>query len=255
MRPRRLTAWLLLALLAGTAAAGGARAQTAQSPLVAELSQDRIGITTGFAGTDIMVFGATDRPLGPGHDEVLIQVQGPAQALVVRRKVRVLGIWVNGPSARFLGVPGFYAVSGTRPLDEMLPEAQQRDARLGLDNLPLRSSASSDPSFREALAELKKAAGLWAEDASRIEIAGGRLFHGRIPLPATVAPGEYRVAVLLVRAGRIVARQELPMRVERVGTAASINGLAHQQGVVYGLLCVVLAAAAGWLGSILFRRG
>ena len=35
--------------------------------------------------------------------------RGPTRPVVVRRKVSVAGlIWVNGPSARFAEVPGYY---------------------------------------------------------------------------------------------------------------------------------------------------
>jgi L-fuconate dehydratase len=56
------------------------------------------------------------------------------------------------------------------------------------------------------------------------------------------------------REGRVIARQELSLRVERVGTAADIASLARGQPLLYGVLCIVLAALAGWLGSVLFRR-
>jgi len=43
--------------------------------------------------------------------------------------------------------------------------------------------------------------------------------------------------------------------VERTGSAAWIADVARGQPVLYGLACIVLAAFAGWLGSVLFRRG
>ena len=67
--------------------------------------------------------------------------------------------------------------------------------------------------------------------------------------------GDYRVEVLLVRSRRIVARQELAFRVDRVGTADRIATVAQRQPLLYGLACVIAAALAGWLGSVLFRRG
>jgi len=61
--------------------------------------------------------------------------------------------------------------------------------------------------------------------------------------------------VLLVRDGTVVARQELRLDVERSGSAAWIADVARDQPVLYGLACILLAALAGWLGSVLFRRG
>ena len=36
--------------------------------------------------------------------------------------------------------------------------------------------------------------------------------------------------------------------------AADIEHLARVQPALYALVCIILAALAGWLGSILFRR-
>lgn len=231
-----------------------ARAQDV--PLVAALSREAVEVSTGFTGAEMLVFGATEAPIGPGGDEILVVVRGPPQPVVVRRKVKVLGlIWVNGPAARFAGVPGFYAIAGTRPAWQLLPEEARLRNGLGLDALPLVSTGARSPQFRAALLELETRSGMWLEAAAPIEIGGSRLFHARVPLPAAVPTGEYRVEVLLVRSRQIAERLELGFRVDRVGTADRIATVAQTQPLVYGVVCVLLAALAGWLGSVLFRRG
>ncbi|MBY0330385.1 MAG: TIGR02186 family protein [Acetobacteraceae bacterium] len=250
-RRARFLGPLLVALLLGSAA----RAQDAL-PLVAALSQTQVAVTTGFTGASLTVFGSTEDPLGPGGDEVLVVARGPTRPIVVRRKVPILGvIWVNGPSARFGEVPGFYAIAGTRPAWQILPEPVRQQNGLGLDALPLTSTGARSPAFRAALLELEGRNGLWLEDVTPIEIRGSRLFHLRLDLPASVPTGDYRVEVLLVRSRRIVARQDLAFGVDRIGTADRIASVADNQPLIYGILCVVLATLAGWLGSVLFRRG
>ncbi len=242
---------LLLPLLALPFAAGAQ-----ETPLVADLSDREIEVSTGFTGADLLVFGATDAPIGPGGDEILVVVRGPTRPVVVRRKVRALGVlWVNGPAARFSGVPGFYAIAGTRPAWQILPEQERQNNGLGLDALPLVSTGARNPQFRAALLELEKESGLWLEHAATVEIGANRLFHVRVPLPAAVPTGDYRVEVLLVRSRRIHARQEMDFRVDRVGATDRIATIAHAQPLVYGVVCVLLAAFAGWFGSVLFRRG
>ena len=247
--PRGLT-WLLvwLALVAPAAA-------QVEEPLVARLSRDRIEVTTIFDGDSILVFGSTAQPIGPGGAEILIVTRGTSQPFTVRRRVRVLGLWFNGPSARFAAVPAFYSLAGTLPAWRLLPEALRRQFTLGLDMLPLGSTGARAPQFRAALLELKQQAGLWQEDAAPVEIAANRLFHARIPLPATITPGDFWVEVLLVESRSITARQRLEFTVERVGTAAAIADVSRYQPLLYGVICVLLAALAGWLGSVVFRRG
>ncbi|NMJ40801.1 hypothetical protein GWK16_06080 [Roseomonas sp. JC162] len=245
---RLLAALLLLALPA-------AAQQPTTPQLAADLSTDRVEISTGFTGSSVMVFGATERLIGPETgDDVVVVAWGPPQPTVVRRKVNVLGFWVNGPAATFPEIPGFYAIAATRPVWQTLPEEVRHSARLGLASLPLRATGSQGPAFRAALLDLKQQDGRWQEYAAPITVAGGRLFSARIAFPDTVQTGAYRIEVLLVREQRIVARQELFLRVERVGSAASIAQVAQVQPLVYGVVCILLAALAGWLGSVIFRR-
>lgn len=252
---RRAGLRLLLALL-GLAWAGGAQAQAVAPPsLAAELATGRIEVTTAFAGGEILVFGATERLIHEGGDEVVVLATGPSGSLVVRRKVQVLGFWINGPSARFNRIPSYWALAATRPVEEMLPRDERMELRLGLDLLPMPQLGASGPEFRDALRALKQQDGLWVDQAQPVQVSGGRLFLARLPLPSTVTTGSYRVQVLLVREGHVVARQELPFEVERVGSAARITRVAEDQPVLYALACILLAAGAGWLGSVLFRRG
>jgi uncharacterized protein (TIGR02186 family) len=222
--------------------------------LAAELAQTRIAVDTAFTGADLLVFGATDRLLGPAGDNVIVVGLGPPRDVVVRRRVKRLGIWVNGPAAHFREVPNYYAVTATAPVAGLLDEPARRERRLGLDMLAARLPGPRDPAFRTALVDLKRSSDQWNEEESPLEVSGGRLFHARLPLPSTIATGDYVVQVLLVRANRIIARQELSFRVDRVGTTARIANVSRNQPFLYGLTCITLAALAGWMGSVIFRR-
>ncbi|HYF08889.1 MAG TPA: TIGR02186 family protein [Acetobacteraceae bacterium] len=248
MRARLLALLLLLA-----AAPAHAQPREPLPPLTAELSTRIVEISTGFTGASVLVFGATDRVIGDG-DDVLVVAWGPPQPIVVRRKINVLGFWINGPAAWFPEVPGFYAITGTRPAWQILPEEVRQQARLGLDNLSLRAIGRQAPAFRAALLALKQEERRWQEDAEPIAVSAGRVFHARIHFPDTVQTGDYRIEVLLVRDRQVVARQFLGLRVERTGTAARIATVARETPLLYGIACVLLAALAGWLGSVLFRR-
>lgn len=246
---------VLLGLLAAPVAAQPLPPPVIPLPaLAAELSVRRIEVTTAFTGGEILVFGATERLIHEGGDEVVVLASGPDGALVVRRKVQVLGLWVNGPSARFNGIPSYWALAASRQVEAMLPRGERAEHRLGLDLLHLPQLGAQGGEFRQALRELKQRDGLWVDQVRPVEVSGGRLFHARLPIPATVGTGIYRVQVMLVRDGRVAARQELSLEVERTGTAARIADVAQDLPVLYGLACVLLAGFAGWLGSVLFRR-
>src|SRR5689334_4070198 len=113
-----------------------ARAQS----LAADLSNHVIGITTGFVGADLVLFGSADRP-----GDVAVVVRGPPTTIVVRRKTRILGVWLNGRSATFRDAPSFYETAATRPLTEIAtPETLMRYG-IGLDNLRFQLTETADP--------------------------------------------------------------------------------------------------------------
>ena len=69
-------ALFLLGVLIAPAASFG-------QPITAELSTDRVEISTGFTGASVLVFGATQNPLGGDPPEDLIVVAtGPTQGVV-----------------------------------------------------------------------------------------------------------------------------------------------------------------------------
>src|SRR3954468_11791896 len=76
--------------------------------LVSGLSQDQVQITSNYAGTDIVVFGAiesADASPGAGARDVVVAVRGPDMDFTVRRKARVAGIWLNRGRITLYGMP------------------------------------------------------------------------------------------------------------------------------------------------------
>jgi uncharacterized protein (TIGR02186 family) len=245
----RIRRALLAGLLLCLAGAPPLRAE----PLVADLSNHLIAITTGFTGTSVLLFGATD---GPG--DVVALVRGPTGRAIVRHKGRLFGIWVNADSMEFDEVPNFYAVASTRPLAELLtPEMAQRYG-IGLDNLGIRpadvaSQAKSSTMFG-ALMHIKVAENLYRPKPGKVVFLGGQLFRADFPFPANVPTGSYLVEILLVRDGKVASAQTTPLVVSKIGVGADVFELAHRYSAAYGAGAILIALLAGWLAHLAFRR-
>ena len=241
---------MLIALGTAFAASGIARAQ----PLIADLSQHLVAITAGFTGADVVMFGATD---GPG--DVIVVVTGPPKPMIVRRKERFAGIWVNRDSMLFPDAPTFYGVAASRPIDEILAPNQLDRHQIGVDHirlLPPNPEARRDdiPEFREALVRARRRDGLYGGEPGKVAFLGEKLFRARMALPAKVATGTYRVQVFLVRDGQVVTVQTTPLLVGKIGFSADVFDFAHQLSAFYGLVAILIAAAAGWTAAAAFRR-
>lgn len=247
----RLTPAMLLLVLAAVTSLP-ARAQV---PLVADLSDHLVAITTGFAGAKVLLFGATDK-----RGDVVVVVRGPTQLMVVHRKSRVLGVWVNTASMTFREVPSFFAIAASGPLEEIATEAVRDRHQLGIEHLELpllgRSFASDDikRQWQEALRRNQQRSGLYGDQVSEVNFLGSRLFRARVALPSNVPTGTYQVEVYLLRDGQVVSAQTTPLIVSRVGLEAEIFDFAHQNAAYYGLIAILVALVAGWLGNAVFRK-
>lgn len=248
---RRLSLLAPILLAAIFLLAGGAA--RAQEPLVADLSQHLIAITAGFTGAEVLLFGATE-----GEGDIVVVVRGPDTTTVVRRKSRELGIWINSAQATFTGVPAFYRLAASRPLDEILSPQLQARHQLGIANLRFSTARARSPQdvaeFRNGLLRNREREGLFTAEVGPVTFLQ-RLFRAPIRLPANVPTGRYQVHTLLVRNGEVVAEQVTPMFVDKAGVGALVYEFAHREPAIYGILAVLVAISAGWAASAVFRRG
>ena len=222
-------------------------------PLVAELSSHLIGITGGFTGASVVLFGATD---GPG--DVVVVVRGPERDMVVRRKRQVAGIWVNAKEEEFAGVPSYYSVAASRPLGEIATPSVLSLNQLGLDNLRFQRSRGAmrdeDIPFRDALIEQQQREKLFSTATGKVEFLGDRLFRSNLDFPSNVPTGTYVVQVFLLRNKAVVAGQTVPLFISKIGVDAEVYNLADRRATIYGVVAVLTAIVAGWLASLPFRN-
>jgi uncharacterized protein (TIGR02186 family) len=239
-------ALILLALILLWAAP--ARAE----PLVADLTNHLIAITTGFTGTSVVLFGAID---GPG--DVAVVVRGPDREMTVRRKSRIAGIWVNSQEVSFANVPSFYFVAASRPFEEIVSPAIAALYRFGVTNLEMKPSATTSQQiadeFVTALVRTQQRARLFPNTVGKVNFIGERLFRTTIEFPSNVPTGTYLVQVFLVRDRDVVGGQTTPLVVSKVGIDADVFGFSGRQPALYGAIAVLTAMVAGWLASLPFR--
>ncbi len=260
MRVRAISSLSAMLMLLGAAGLGAASSVLAASatrtePLVADLSKHGVAITTGFVGTEVVLFGATD-----GKGDVVVVVRGPGERAVVRRKDRIAGIWVNRRQMTFTGVPAFYAVAASGPLDDIVSPAVGARQEIGVEHLRLVAETGAPEAevaaFRAALLRNKRRQGLYPAEVGKVTFLGSRLFRTEIKFPANVPTGEYEVSVYLLRDGQEVAGggQKTPLEVSKVGVEGEVFDFAHRNSALYGIIAIVVALAAGWLAGIVFRK-
>ena len=254
MTRKRLSLGLVAALLFTASTVDAA-------DLVSGLSTDLIQITSNFTGADIVLFGAIEpsEELGPqGSQDLVVVIRGPALDMTVRRKERMVGVWVNREQIAFTGLPGYYFLASTRPLDDIASIPTLERFRLGTANLEYATSAGipaeEADAFRAAAIRDRKREGLYWESPTGIEFLSRTLFRARVPVPASVPPGLYRAEVYLFQDGTVVSAQSSPLFIDKTGFERRVYDFAYQRSLAYGISAVLMAVVLGWLASVAFRQ-
>ena len=245
--------WLLLILALCTA------------PLRAEevvlgLSQDQVSISTNFDGSEIIIYGAIKReePIPQdGELQVIVTISGPRVPITVRQKDRRMGIWVNTDSLTVSAAPSFYAIATSAPWDEVLNEADDLRHTISIPrairSVGAWSQVDNPRAFIDALIRIRINNGLYALKEGAVELREATLFNTAIQMPANLTEGEYATRIFLTRNGKVVSKYETSIDVRKVGLERWLFNLSRQQPLLYGLLSLGIAIAAGWGASAAFR--
>jgi uncharacterized protein (TIGR02186 family) len=241
-----------ICLVASVLFSAAARAED----LVSGLSQDSIEITSNYTGSTIVVFGAIERPVSNAPRDIVVVVRGPETTMTVRRKDRIAGIWINRDRAEFSGVPAFYFVASTRPINEIAGGDMRTRLGIGLDVLKGSGvHAHHDPApFRDGLIRRQIQAHLYAELPGGVQYLSDTLFRVQVPVPANVARGDYTAQVFLFRNGYVISAQSTPFSISNSGLERQLFNFAHDRPLAYGVFAVAAAMLLGWLSSLVFRQ-
>jgi uncharacterized protein (TIGR02186 family) len=228
--------------------------------IVTGLSQNKVQITADFTGSDILVYGAVkrDAPAPTGTPlEVIVTLEGPSTPIIVRRKQRVAGIWVNGDAVRIGAAPSFYAVTTTGPLDQILNKNE--DLRYGItlsrsiSTTEISVETMDFPLFTQALRRIRASQDRYRISSGTVQLVEDTLFRTDFALPANVTEGVYTVRLFILRQGLVIDSQERVINVRKTGIERYLYNLAHQQPLLYGIISLLMAAIAGWAASEIFR--
>jgi uncharacterized protein (TIGR02186 family) len=228
----------------------------------ADVSTRNVSVTSSFTGTEIVVFGAVDnsRQSGAesGYYDIVVVIEGTPSRLAVRKKARMGGIWLNTRNASYDGVPSYYAIWSTRPLEEIASEATMIGYEIGFDHVRMTPVAGTEAvassaqlpaadteEFRKALVRLKKKDGLYVKDDFGVSFIGRSLFRANIALPANVTVGPFDTRVYLFRNEKLLSQYNVRLNLEREGVERHIHDFAFGWPFIYGVSTVLLAMFAG----------
>ena len=236
------------------------RPAAAAEEVVLGLSQDQVSISTSFDGSEILIFGAVKRetpiPEGPPL-EVVVTVEGPDRPVTVRRKERRFGIWVNVESVEVDSAPSFYAVATSGPWEEVISHTEDLRHAISVPrairSVGAPSGVVDSQAFTDAVIRIRRDRGLYIRKEGAVDLRESTLFDTAIALPADLTEGMYTARVFLTRDRSVVATYDAVIPVRKVGLERWLFVMSRQQPLLYGLMSLAIAIAAGWGASAVFR--
>ncbi|MGE0408647.1 MAG: TIGR02186 family protein [Amphiplicatus sp.] len=236
------------------------------------LTEEVVEVNASFSGAELVLFGALAgaeamSPETRAQYDIVAVVRGPAINFRLIPMLREQIVWTTGPAILVAGAPGILLTASTRPLDEATTPALRRALHLdanALDVAPLikttnaRAAAIVDARgpavLGAAFLDAARSAGLIKETANAVSFKKGSLFSIDIELPPTTPVGEYVVDIYLLRDGALVSEDSARLSVNKVGIERGVYELAHARPIAYGIGCVAISLAAGWLAAAAFRK-
>ena len=234
-------------------------APIAAEEVVLGMSHDEVAITATFDGSEILVFGAIKREskISPVPLQVIVAVSGPSEPLLVRRKERKFGIWVNTDTVEVDLAPSFYAVATSAPWDQVVTDTEDLRHKISI-NRAIRSVGApmhieNAQSFSDAVMRIRKKSGLYQLRENTVAVDQQTLFRTSIEMPANLTEGNYKTRIFLTRNGQVLSHFETDIAVRKVGLERFLFTLSRENPLVYGLMSLAIAIFAGWSASAVFQ--
>lgn len=201
-----------------------------------------------YKGADVHVRGTV-----AAGSKVAVVVSGEQSSEVFNRKVKMGPIWINSGKIRIAGVPSLFL----RFTDGMLRDSMAREDidRYHIDQAAIQRQMEVVPDEDHEMM-VASWLSLKAQDSKyalvRDGVKMGKPQGGLVPFsvrfdwPRKAPAGDYKVSAFEYRNRHVVATQEVPLRVERVGFAAWMADVVKQKALLYGIIAVVVAGLTGF---------
>jgi uncharacterized protein (TIGR02186 family) len=256
---------MLLALGLTALWGGGAAAVSpeAQKKVVTAASKNLIEIGLSYRGDRIYFFGVN--PV-PGADVVIRLTAAKEADVKLSVKGKVGPFWMTVKQYEVSGAPFIYKIHCSKPLDQIISPETAQELELGYAavkkkmkmHLARGVAAPEDANLVfKGLVKIKEEANLYniVQDPKRLEMAEGKLFKHYFRFPPAATEGRYLVESFCFQKGQLVGYGKDVIEIKKVGLENWLTSTSQNQPIFFGIMAVLIAAAAGLLVGVIFRKG
>jgi uncharacterized protein (TIGR02186 family) len=228
--------------------------------VTSEVTPDRISVNSLYHGSTVVVTGEVD-----AGEDIIVKFSSPEKKAHLRKKGKTGGLlWMNVGELEFDPVSDVYLVYSTKNIDSILSPDQQDRYVLGYDAIkrlvevsPVTDEAEKEKWVDEFLKfkEKNRTYGIFEGDIQTDTKNNRKTFTVTVDLPYQAPPQEYMVTVYGVKNNSVQDRKETPLPVKTVGALNFISTMAFQNAPMYGIVSILIAIAAGFIVSVIFKGG
>ncbi len=229
-------------------------------PVMSEVSPARIHVDSLYHGTRVVVTGDVD-----AGEEIIVKFSSPSKKAHLRNKGKRAGLfWMNVGELEFYPVSEVYLVYSTKDISSILDSDQQDKYALGYDAFrrTVEVAPVSDESVKEkwvkefiSFKEKNRVYGIFTGNIDTGEKGSKKTFKLSVEWPYQAPPQEYTVNVYAVKDNTVHDHHQTTLNVKTVGALNFISGMAFNKAPLYGVISILIAIAAGFIVSIIFKGG
>ncbi len=230
-----------------------------QADTFSTVEPGRISAGLFYSGATLHARGS----VGEGS-QVVIRIRGASEHHVFNRRGKIGGVmWAGIEHVTFRNAPSFYGVYSSASLAAIASPDVRARLQLGYDPLEMQMDVGGTRADKHLMlshfVRLKESEGLYRVAPGAVILSdsqgGRRAFDVAMPVPASAPPGGLEVTVFELANGTVVRQQTTSVELLRVGLPAYLFGLAHENGVLYGLLALFVVVTSGLIVDFIGRKG
>ncbi len=244
---------LSLSLLAVTPILARAQTGEGDNSLRVRVFPHKVQISTNYHGAHLFLFGVT-----PTGTDIVLRVEGPSPAVKLSRHGHVMGLlWMPVEQIEIAGLPSFYGIISSQPLEDILTVEDQRRLlldpkwnglrkRISMRNAETQADITGDrfETYVDDVFDLGRSIDHFVWDDRGVIVAGPD-FEAVLNLPPDAMTGDYTVHVFAIHDKKVVASSSTLLQVEKSGLVETLATQAVDRPSLTGLLAVLLPAIVG----------
>ncbi len=236
-------------------AAFGIPSATAASSSGFKVDPDYVHIRWAFQGTSLLVSAEI-----PSGAQAAVELLGPAKDDRLLRKGRRGFLWMSVGQVEVSGAPSLYLLMTTAGKHSSRKASGFLGGYETLESVVKFSGSLPEGGTKnpfDQFVKLKESEGLYGIFPGSLKVSGASgdkdKVSGVLRIPGKIGPGTYKLCLSVMDKGAVIERKCLDLPVAMRGLPAMLASLAHQHGITYGLLAVVIAFVTGFGMGFVFK--